>query len=849
MTIETKKEIIYQDIKRWLKQLGYTDNLLLENYKFADFLSNDSTVKTVQLAAFSQYPPSYQNACFGIVTSNGDYGESLVSNFFSLGAPQILEISSNGFSRWGITSKVTAKHLENVESHQIDNFFQNHKEEWSPDNFNRLKTFGRKEVGYQPDFFDEALLPTLDREVQLKFDKLLSHIIYQITHEQPSENDRPLFRLIFRLIAAKLFADRNYRGEWLNTNPQEIIKNVESIYFKNEQPPPVLKDTNIQNTIWENIKKSFHFQNLSIETLAYVYENTLVTKDFRKRTGTHGTPPSVAEYVVRHLPIQELKEDERYIFEPFSGHAVFLLAALRHLRSLLDQSLSTTKRHNYFVKMLSGLEYDEFAIEVARLSLTLADHPNPNGWNLQRGDVFQGNLFKENLVKANIILCNPPFEDFHEKDQEKYKNLQSTHRPEEILLRVLATPPKMIGFIVPRIFVAGHGYKRIRNSIADIYSSVEIVALPDNVFKFSEAETVLLLASGEKKNRTFCLTVSEVYKSALEQFYLTDQPPTQTTKQFETSPHLFNKSMWLRTLPEIWEYTSKLPLLEKYADIHRGIEYNVPFKQNEDKLISKYKKPEFFPGLRNADELLEAYLIVDHHYLRVSDEWMRTNAHKFSWENPKVITNAARRTRGHWKLTAAVDYLGLYCYQRLHGIWTKDHKDMPLEIIAALLNGPLANAYMSTSESERSIKVETLKEIPIPIFSEESKELIIKLVEDYRETRQEWINIGTNTYNLKNRCNELLFTIDAEILKAYNFPPKLERKLLDYFGDYERPVPFTFSRYYPEGFKPFVPLHIYISKEFQDASIHNTLERLTLLSDESINQMIINLETQPDEKD
>jgi hypothetical protein len=34
--------------------------------------------------------------------------------------------------------------------------------------------------------------------------------------------------------------------------------------------------------------------------------------------------------------------------------------------------------------MLSGLENEEFSREIARLSLMLADYPNPNGWQLHK---------------------------------------------------------------------------------------------------------------------------------------------------------------------------------------------------------------------------------------------------------------------------------------------------------------------------------------------------------------------------------------------------------------------------------------------------------------------------------
>ena len=148
-----------------------------------------------------------------------------------------------------------------------------------------------------------------------------------------------------------------------------------------------------------------------------MYETTLVTPETRKAYGTHSTPYAIAEYIVRNLPFESLAQDERKVFEPFSGHAVFLIAAMQRMRELLPPHMSAKERHEYFVKMLSGIEDDGFAIEVSRLSLMLADYPNPDGWRLHKDDAFASPRFIEELSSANIVLCNPPFERFDQRDE------------------------------------------------------------------------------------------------------------------------------------------------------------------------------------------------------------------------------------------------------------------------------------------------------------------------------------------------------------------------------------------------------------------------------------------------
>ena len=128
----------------------------------------------------------------------------------------------------------------------------------------------------------------------------------------------------------------------------------------------------------------------------------------RRLFGIHSTPPAIAEYITRHLPFEGLPLDQCRIFEPFAGHAVFLVAAMQRMRELMPHDMSSEERHRFFVERLCGIEIDDFAREVARLSLMLADYPNPDGWRLHGADALCSDLFDQELDAARIVLCNPP---------------------------------------------------------------------------------------------------------------------------------------------------------------------------------------------------------------------------------------------------------------------------------------------------------------------------------------------------------------------------------------------------------------------------------------------------------
>ena len=59
-------------------------------------------------------------------------------------------------------------------------------------------------------------------------------------------------------------------------------------------------------------------------------------------------------------------------------------------------------------------------------------------------------------------------------------------------------PEGVIGFVLPRTFLDGKGYRDVRIALISRFSEIELVSLPDVVFRQSgsEQETVLLIAWG-----------------------------------------------------------------------------------------------------------------------------------------------------------------------------------------------------------------------------------------------------------------------------------------------------------------------------------------------------------------
>lgn len=342
------------------------------------------------------------------------------------------------------------------------------------------------------------------------------------------------------------------------------------------------------------------------------------------------------------------------------------------------------------------------------------------------------------MKQARIVLCNPPYEDISFEERKTHRSTLTTNKAVEALRQVLLHRPKMLGFVLPRKFIDGQLFREARKIIADAYNSISLVSLPDNVFNFSDAETVLLLAHGERTAQPKWSSAF-VAKDDLQQFlyrgkatWQTEAPASFVQQQLTSD----NINLWYNPLQQIWDTLSDLPHLEDVAEAHLGIQYNIPFNENKSDLVSDTPRPGFVPGLARVTESFEPYSIKHFSYLNLDPQKMYGTAYKLPWDKPKIIVNAARLSRGPWTIAATIDEQGLVCYQNFHGIWPTSN--MPLEVIAAVLNGPIANAFLSSQSGKRHNQLKTINRIPIPRLNPSQTHLIVSLVRDYMGFREKW---------------------------------------------------------------------------------------------------------------
>lgn len=797
----SSEEILRQVEENLVQAAGFPREAVLRDYAYADYLGPRQEVRQVALAAFAETPPSYRSACVAVAALEEDeVASERLSSLRALGAPRVITLGPSRASIWKLRGKGRPEHLEDRPSNEVANVIRTSAADWSPQAI--LRARGVEDPGaYQLDFGDLGLVPLIEQQVNEKLDRLIHQVIADCIDRDSSLQSRRgfprLVRAVFWLLTAKVLADRKHPSvresldsvdqafelAWRHYGGAERARDRRELIQRDGLEPRIAENA------WQQIRAGFHFQNLSVDALAFVYENTLVSPEIRQRLGVHGTPRAVAELVVSLLPLEDLPQGGDVILEPCAGFGPFLLAALRRLRSGSLVGLDPHLRHRHLVRRLRGIELDPFATEVGRLCLTLADYPNADGWQLIHDDVFAPGVLEDASQGVGTVLANPPFEAFDPQQASRYEAVRS-EPPAELLRRVLEdTRPAQLGFVLPRRVLDSprSGYRELRNAIRCDFREVDTVELPDKVFEYSDAETVLLIARNRQKGARSALRTARVTPGEVGAVLGGRWQPRWQRAMIgadEDGP----VPLRIDELAEIWARLANLPTLSDVTEIHRGVEYKRSLKAAEAELISDVPKTNMAPGVRSGRDLAP-YRLLHTVYLSLDpDEIRRAGDHP--WHLPKVIINAARRSRGGWRLTAAPDATGKWLYQNLTGVWPTAIEEWPIEAIAAVLNGPLANAFSIRREG-RHIHRGSLAAIPLPDRSHLDLSRIIDLV--HRA--------------MVSPDLETVLQIDAEVLRGYDLPPRLERRLLLRFEGEARPGIPGFRGYYPADFDSALPLH------------------------------------------
>ncbi|MCX6904727.1 MAG: hypothetical protein NTW03_14845 [Verrucomicrobia bacterium] len=207
---------IFNAVLSGMGRLGYRGSLLQRDYQFTDWFEATSEPSTVPAAGFGRTPVDYDSACIAVFFQSGGCPPL---RYRALGAPFAIEVQQDGIIPWlvGHEASATQPASNRIPVEAMDRFFDSIQHKWSPEEVLRAKNIGKPVGPTEIDWVDRGLIPALEKEISTKLDRLLREALTAGVKAHRRSTGRPvateaLYRLVFRLLAAKVFHDRRVAG-------------------------------------------------------------------------------------------------------------------------------------------------------------------------------------------------------------------------------------------------------------------------------------------------------------------------------------------------------------------------------------------------------------------------------------------------------------------------------------------------------------------------------------------------------------------------------------------------------------------------------------------------------------
>ncbi len=819
-------------LRPYFEQCGYEGSRLATDYNFDG--------ETAPLVGFFGRPWDARSACVAAVDSKGDTRAS-AATCYSLGTPTVFVCRGDGFDCWTMSGDGPAQNKP-IEAQEIRGFFQTHADDLSPETIYAAKT--RRPVAAQRQlwFVDVGLMPAVERHTGKALHRLVEGAIQDLSAElggqlRTRKALTDLYKTVFWLLAAKLLNEKdveNFKRIDLK-NVDEVFDRVGRHYADTATLPPGGKKWRAAiDAVAANIASWGNLGNISAEALGYLYEQALVDKkpkgarakkipkgrDIRRELGIHSTPPVLVDHMLAQLwtLIEQIPPVDRRVFEPACGHGAFLVAALRWLReySGVQEGID---RHRYLRDRLYGVEVDSFARELCKLSLTLADVPHRNSWRIDQNDMFAPSVLKNAASQCTVLLANPPYEPFRVTEKNRYQKagepVTAITKAVEMLKRTLPhlQPGGVFGIVMPQGVLHDKESAEIRKLLLTDFQLSEISLFADNLFEESDHEVAVLM--GRRLEPTGSSTL--MYRRVREHGMAAFKEQLAFSSEGEVPQASFTTvapvSLLLPDLPEVWDYLEDAPKLVACAKIQQGFQFLNEAKLKGRKVASRSRRAGWAKAILRADTDYGIWALPQTCWIDVSKKNFRRPGAATTLGTPQVILNYAPVAREAWRLKAVVDEKGHAVSSRFL-VFRPKPGGLPLRVLWAILNSPVANAYAYCFSGKRETLVKEWRAFPLPPIPPGRARGIAGAATEYLAAVRKAQDAFMKPID-KEAVRQALLGMDAEVLRLYDLPPRLERQLLDVFQCIERKgVGCEFKGYYQSDLDAFVPLHELISDEY-----------------------------------
>ena len=483
---------------------------------------------------------------------------------------------------------------------------------------------------------------------------------------------------------------------------------------------------------------------------------------------------------------------------------------MRLLTDLLPPDKAIPSRRGpYLRSRLHGTDIDSFALELARLSLTLTDIPNPDGWDLRTENMFLGDGLATQAKKNTILLANPPFDNFTIDERRMYAEQASeisfNNKATEVLWRTLTALPAggVFGFVLPQTILHSDNAANLRKLILEEFELREVCLFPDKVFSFSDAESAVIIGRRRQIDGTGGVSYRRVRERDLLPF---KSNPTQVERRVFSQSRFsqgVGYSLSIPDLEEVWVALESFPRLKSVSHTGQGLFFRGRDLPPGTKTYSTTPFPGGVLGFVRLDTAPLLHELPTSYWMNLDPTAVDREVTGGTVGASQILLNYAPASRGPWRLRALIDRKGHPVTSRFITV-RPIGESVTLETLWALLNGPVANAYAYSHLGKRDNIVGDIRKIPLP--NGLSSATLDRAVTAY------WDSVARKAPGAE--LENLLQHVDAEGLKLYDLPLALEQQVLSLFSEWPRVgVPFNQTRFLPETLEGKLGLAQFIELE------------------------------------
>jgi len=447
--------------------------------------------------------------------------------------------------------------------------------------------------------------------------------------------------------------------------------------------------------------------------LSGVYERSLVTDEERSGLGIVYTPADLARRMLANLPIEELPPDERRVLDPTCGSGTLLLAAHDRLRDLVSARVGEEERHRWLVGHLTGWDKDPFAVEVARLCLTINALPDGNGWHVEQADAFEQKV--PDAERPTIIVGNPPWKAQRTGPTGSRLDLASMFL--DWSLSALA-PEGMLGMLLPGGWLTSDYSARSRRRVREDCEVLEVWRLPERTFRHGEAAPAILLAKKTKRvKRLYHIERRVIHRESLARLYMQGVADSTTLVQTTAAPGekadreaaFVARPLTGRVSSSRWpEYLGDVARLRSGPTRHRGAQRG----SGDYLLADSLSRTRYFSLVRRESCSPVRW---------PEDFDAKSSGNPDDYSAQKLLLTGKMRPDNPWSSRVRVDLLGVIPTDAYIMV-IPQREQLPSNIsvsdaisaLTAICGSTFASAWIDERRSTRNIPPALFRDLPLP---------------------------------------------------------------------------------------------------------------------------------------